>query len=335
MLEICIIDDEPLALQYLRFLLNQIDDVKVTGAYSDPQKLINHIRTKRVDTVLMDIQMPGITGIELAEQLLMIQPKIEIVFVTAYDEYAIKAFEINALDYILKPIQKHRLELSINRIKEELAENITFKTDQATFVINNLGKLSIEKNGQPISIKWRTTKAKELFACFTQGHLHSFRKAKLISEMWGNLAWDNASSQLYSSVYQIRRVLQKANIPIEIVSQDEYYKVNLSSVKIMSIEWKQAVLNLLDAENPSVSNFIELLKIYQGDYLEDIKQDWAIPERNGLRELWIQFIQYLIDLIKEQEEQPLHLIAKIKSLVRFDQEVLAIVEERTSTLNYH
>lgn len=334
MLEICLIDDEPLALQYLKFLLKQVDDVKVTGAYSDPQKLIRHIRTEKVDAVLLDIQMPSITGIELAEQLLTIQPKIEIVFVTAYDEYAIKAFEINALDYILKPIQKDRLELSINRIKAELVEKATLKTDQATFVINNLGKLSIEKNGQPIAIKWRTTKAKELFACFTQDHRQSFRKDQLIKQMWGNMLWDNANSQLYSSVYQIRRVLQDANIPIEIVSQDEYYKVNLSSVKILSTEWKQGVLNLLDAENPPVSSFLELLKIYQGDYLEDINQDWAIPERNALRELWIQFIQYFIDLIKEQEEQPLHLIAKIKSLVRFDQEVLAIVEERSSTLDY-
>jgi len=107
MLDICIIDDEPLALQYLSFLLSQMDDVNLAGAYSEPKELIQDLYTIKVDAVLMDIQMPGILGIDLAEQLLAIQPEIEIVFVTAYEEYAIKAFELNALDYILKPIEKN------------------------------------------------------------------------------------------------------------------------------------------------------------------------------------------------------------------------------------
>ena len=107
MLDICIIDDEPLALQYLSFLLSQMDDVNLVGEYSEPKELIQDLHTIKVDAVLMDIQMPGILGIDLAEQLLAIQPEIEIVFVTAYEEYAIKAFELNALDYILKPIEKN------------------------------------------------------------------------------------------------------------------------------------------------------------------------------------------------------------------------------------
>lgn len=107
MLDICIIDDEPLALQYLSFLLSQMDDVNLVGAYSEPKELIQDLHTIKVDAVLMDIQMPGILGIDLAEQLLAIQPEIEIVFVTAYEEYAIRAFELNALDYILKPIEKN------------------------------------------------------------------------------------------------------------------------------------------------------------------------------------------------------------------------------------
>src|SRR5690625_7654541 len=100
MLDICIIDDEPLALQYLRFLLSQMNDVNLAGAYSEPKELIQDLYTIKVDAMLMDIQMPGILGIDLAEQLLTIQPEIEIAFVTAYEAYAIKAFELNASDYI-------------------------------------------------------------------------------------------------------------------------------------------------------------------------------------------------------------------------------------------
>ena len=77
-----------------------------------------------MDIVFLDIQIPEINGIELAEQLLEMKPKLSIVFVTAFDNFAIKAFELNALDYILKPVRKERLLNTVERIKQKFPDQI-------------------------------------------------------------------------------------------------------------------------------------------------------------------------------------------------------------------
>lgn len=119
MLKLCIIDDEHLALQYLNFMLNKIEGVRVKGIYSNPKHLIDYAENHHIDVVFMDVQMPGISGFDLAEQLLKIQPSLHIVFVTAYEKNAVENFKAKALDYILKPIQEKNLSLLINQIKEK------------------------------------------------------------------------------------------------------------------------------------------------------------------------------------------------------------------------
>src|SRR5690606_2041089 len=99
-----IIDDERLALNYVEYQLQQITDVQIVGKYTDPHLGKEHVFRESVDIVFLDIHMYEINGIELAEQLLERKPRMNIVFVTAYDDYAIKAFELNAVDYILKPV---------------------------------------------------------------------------------------------------------------------------------------------------------------------------------------------------------------------------------------
>jgi two-component system LytT family response regulator len=108
-----IIDDERLARQELKSLLSQFHEVEVIGECENSQSAVQKIAELQPELIFLDIQMPGKNGFELLQEL----PRVpEVVFVTAYDEYALKAFEVNALDYLLKPVQPVRLQETIRKI---------------------------------------------------------------------------------------------------------------------------------------------------------------------------------------------------------------------------
>jgi two-component system LytT family response regulator len=108
-----IIDDERLARQELKSLLSHYHEVEVVGECSNAETAVQKIAELQPDLIFLDIQMPGKNGFELLQDLPAVP---EVVFVTAYDEYALKAFEVNALDYLLKPVQAARLGETIRKI---------------------------------------------------------------------------------------------------------------------------------------------------------------------------------------------------------------------------
>jgi len=114
-----IVDDELPARERLRRLLAEIEDVEVVGEADDGPKAVQLIEALSPDLVLLDIQMPGLNGFEVIEALGDPPP---VIFVTAYDEYAIRAFEVNALDYLLKPFSRGRLAKAVGRVRESLSE---------------------------------------------------------------------------------------------------------------------------------------------------------------------------------------------------------------------
>ena len=116
-----VVDDERPARNELCFLLDQLSDVDLVGQASNGIDAMQVIRDQKPDLVLLDIQMPGRTGFEVTRELLLREVDTYIVFVTAYDQYAIEAFEVNAVDYLLKPVEASRLEQSIDRVKARMA----------------------------------------------------------------------------------------------------------------------------------------------------------------------------------------------------------------------
>ena len=120
MIRAMIIDDERLARQEIRNLLQNFSDIEIVAETGVVEEALDLIEKENPDLLLLDIQMPGKTGFELLEELDGRAP--EVIFITAYDEYALKAFEVNALDYLMKPVEEDRLRESITKIKKRIAE---------------------------------------------------------------------------------------------------------------------------------------------------------------------------------------------------------------------
>lgn len=109
-----VVDDERLAVERLTRLLNATGRVTIAGSATDPVAALEFLRATPVDVLFLDIQMPGLTGFELLEQL---HRDVAVVFTTAYDRYALDAFGVNSLDYLLKPIEADRLEQALDKVE--------------------------------------------------------------------------------------------------------------------------------------------------------------------------------------------------------------------------
>jgi two-component system LytT family response regulator len=114
-----IIDDEPLARQTLRNLLKQHDDLQLVAECSDGDQATNAILDYKPDLIFLDVQLPVKNGFDVLEEI-PFETMPVVVFVTAYEQYAVKAFEVHAIDYLLKPIDKERFNYALERVRKEI-----------------------------------------------------------------------------------------------------------------------------------------------------------------------------------------------------------------------
>jgi two-component system LytT family response regulator len=117
-MKVFLIDDEPLAVSRLRRLLEETGRVEIAGASSDPREALERIRRAGCDALFLDIEMPGMSGFDLLDQLGEPQPLV--VFTTAYDQYALDAFKVNSIDYLLKPVEPAQLGRALNKLERIL-----------------------------------------------------------------------------------------------------------------------------------------------------------------------------------------------------------------------
>ena len=116
-----LVDDEPLAIQGLELRLAGYDDVEIIDKCQNGREAIRSIKTHKPDLVFLDIQMPGFDGFSVVQGLMEVEPPL-FVFVTAYSDHALKAFEAQAIDYLMKPVEESRLADTLDRVRQRLTE---------------------------------------------------------------------------------------------------------------------------------------------------------------------------------------------------------------------
>jgi two-component system LytT family response regulator len=124
-----IADDEPLARERLRFLLSGDPEVEVAGECRNGREVVDALKRNRFEVLFLDIQMPGMSGFEVIEQLGSAQMPVT-VFVTAHNHYAVQAFEVHALDYLTKPVEPERLRATLVRVRERIASQTALLTQE-------------------------------------------------------------------------------------------------------------------------------------------------------------------------------------------------------------
>lgn len=186
-IKVLVIDDESLARDLIVELLKEFDDFQIIGECSDGADAIKTIEKLRPDLIFLDVQMPVLNGLEVLERL-KDSYLPEIIFVTAYDNYAIRAFDFHAIDYLLKPISRTRFEQAIQYAKERISQQNSSETKEQLFAflenhqnkLPHLQRIFVKENGKitlldPETIDWIEADDKYL-------HLHTANKNHLIRQ---------------------------------------------------------------------------------------------------------------------------------------------------------
>ena len=302
MLRTIIVDDERSAIDHLERLLVETKKIKVIRTYLDPSDALKDIHTIKPHVIFLDINMPEMTGIEFAERVIETNRGIKIVFVTAHDRYALKAFELGVVDYVLKPYNRERIEKIVNKLHDEIIPGHPQK-----YMINAFKYFHIKKDGKEVkNIKWRTSKGRELLAYLVQHGDGIVPKDVLIDLFWPNVNEKNAYDNLYSTIYQLRKTLDELGIPVKITNSAHGYEVDFDHVAYDVYEWEASVEEVsryIEGKNHDITKikqtYKKALDLYKGHFLEEEPHIWKgnIKEQYMIRFLVLS--EQMIRLLRE------------------------------------
>lgn len=295
MIRIMIVDDELPALKMAESVLKTFDDVSICGMFTDPDELLTCLPTTDVDLILVDMKMPGIHGLELAGRIQELKYEPAIVFVTAYDDYAVDAFEKDALDYILKPITAERLQKTFERYKKR---SNTFEQVAAQDETNvrSFGRFCVEA-GKGHTVKFRTAKSEELLAYLLHQRGNSILKEKIVEELWYDRDADRAQAMFYTTIYQLRKDLE--SIGIYGVIQNSRKDGGICRLLWLPEKWDYMEFVGVCQKNLNGEFDIEdskrIVGIYKNGYLTDNGYMWSEARKNELELNCAELLEKIVE----------------------------------------
>lgn len=226
MLKAVIVDDEKLVSDFLKIQLEQTGLASVMEQFQKPTTALCEITNLKPDVVFLDIELPGMNGIELATKLLNSNINIEIIFITAYNQYAIEAFKLNAIHYLLKPADEEDIRIALERVMEK-RKYYSKPITNDHLRIEVLGHMKVYQNDQEVRLKWSTVKVEELFALMLMYRKNGVEKWVLTEKLWPNVDLKKAEQNLYTSIYRLKKILSESYLPIRIENEKGKYFLNL------------------------------------------------------------------------------------------------------------
>ncbi|MCC3374795.1 response regulator [Cohnella sp. REN36] len=296
-MKIMLVDDEALVLNQLQRMLSGYSGISVVGSFQNARKAIASMPELQPDAVFFDIHLPELSGMDAVELAQEACPGADIVFVTAYHEYAIQAFDLGAVDYLLKPLLRARLDQTIKRLMQRRfhkQEDIRSTEPSRIFCLRSLRFQ--RSGGSPEIPKWRTAKTQDLFAYLLHHRGNIVLKETLLELLWPELDMKQAMRQLYTSIYHVRQCLQQMGMDVQIrnLTIQEGYVLDASRIWVDVDEWESS---LQQASGGSLadnhSELLRLVELYEGDYFQEHGYWWAENERERLRKLWYQHARSL------------------------------------------
>jgi len=293
-----IVDDEYYAMQGLKMELEDIGGIEIAGMYENGTKMLDQIKEIRPDIIFLDIEMPQMNGFELFEKLVDTGCVPNIVFVTAYSHYAVKAFEINAIDYVIKPVTKNRLIKTLERIKPATAPE-----KKAALRINCFRHFSILDNGREINSGWRTCKAEELIAFLISEKGSFVSKEKIAEALWPEQGCKSALSNLYMAYYYINKQGNKTGVRIPIESERGKMRINTEQIECDLLEFDKLIEegNSEDADDRA-AQMEKAVKLYQGLLFEDGYYPWADIIQSHYEYRYMELLDGLISYFRRNND---------------------------------
>ncbi|MDK2807667.1 MAG: two-component system, LytTR family, response regulator [Clostridiales bacterium] len=263
--------------------------------HSNPLLALESAYTTRYDAAFLDIQMPGMTGLELAEQLSVHQKQMEIIFITAYNHYATEAFEVNAIDYILKPIRIKRFEKAMERLFDKRQEE---PIESKTLKIKAFGTLKLYYGEK--EIRWNRPKTQELFSFLFLNRNQSVHKDTICEALWPQMESQKTLSNLQVTMHRLRKDLACfESEQIQIEYYNHYYTMWMTKGEIDVEQFLEAI----QSEDKVLLE--QAFSLYTGDLFEKEGALWSLSKRETLRKEYERVLLRLLVCYMEDKNYEL------------------------------
>lgn len=284
MLRAVLLDDERPSLNILNKLVRERSDVQVVGAYTDPSEMLRDAKELGPDIVFLDIEMPGMNGLEIASRILELLEDVEIVFITAYHQYALEAFRVHALDYLLKPVEPELLYRTIDRVVKRKKGNVAAVSEsgQAPSRIVCLGGFEVYPAEQTEPIRFPTAKAEELFAYLLVHRNTNISKWTLCDCLWpGIISSEKLNQNLHMAVYRMKKTLRDGGIGVRISSQRGFYRMECDA-PCDYVMFEQAAVDMNELNPRHVEVATKAIQLYRGPLFGSRDYPWCEAERERM-----------------------------------------------------
>jgi len=283
MLTALIVDDEDLSVKRLKRLLLESGEFGVCHTFLNPSDAYEFAKTNPIDIAFLDIAMPKIDGMTLSGKLRELDDSIQLVFATGYGNYAVQAFDISALDYLMKPVTAERLNQTLRKIG---------KTRHGTpsLYIQLLNGLKIYDQGrQETPIKLRSPKTEELFAFLICKRTVS--REEIVETLWGDLETEKALKNLNSTLYYIRQAIDADKFGNVIQTGRTEIRVEDNGVYCDLYEFEKLLKEIRSVPERADKLLKQAGALYTGELLNGKAFEWAIPIRRRLEQQYIELLE--------------------------------------------
>lgn len=338
MIRAIIVDDEKPALDKLCKMVQESGNVTVLGTFLKPLIALEFVRENQVDLAFLDVEMPCIDGLELADRIMGIAPNINIVFVTAFSEYAVEAFRIHAIDYLLKPVENKRLLESIKRIKHLSAPVPTDNVIDVTC----FGKFKVRVEGK--EIKFRTAKAEELFACLIDCHGKPIHRNRITDIFWSDYDGDRALVLFNTTLHYLKKAFLNNGAQLKVHHNRGAYSLDMKQLYCDAIKFENIVKSLDVINGQNINKYEEAIHVYKGHYLEQNEYEWCLQKKQLLMEKYSRLIlavaDYYISINMKQQATEILIAALVYDPLNklFNHELLKIlygIKDRVSLIKHY
>jgi two-component system LytT family response regulator len=329
MIRVMVVDDETPALKQAERVLRTFVDVQICGLFTDPDEFLEHLLAEPVDLVLLDMEMPDYHGLELARRIQSSKADVSIAFVTAYDEYAVDAFEADAMDYLLKPITEERLRLTLHRClqrKQRSSGNVGSSGGKEGVSIRCFGRFAImTDNGE--SVKFRNSKSEELLAYLVHHNGEPVGKVQIMEALWYGRDPVRTQANMHSTAYQLRKDLEAYGLR-DTIEQSKggagSYRLRLSPDVSDLYEYEKSYRQCKNGAF-DMAHAERAVDLYRNGYLKQHDYGWAAERQAELEFRYVELLEGIVNDYVQQKRyrNAVPIVQKWANLLPFSEHVHA------------
>lgn len=301
-MNVLIVEDEPLTLNRIVDLTRRYPGCSLATPCLNPAEALAALEVARFDVALLDIQLPDLSGLDLAALLRSRSPGISVIFITAYNHFAAETFDLEARDYLLKPVREERLHKALDKVVRQRDFGQPLSASKTAAVsIQAFDHFAVSVAGQPLI--WHRRKAAELFAFLLCQPERTATKYQLCDALWPDLDGEKALSYLLTIVYQLRQNLQSVHRDLVTIRYfEQKYQLVLTGYQYDVETFEKVTASRANMQSTPYPQLKTIAADYGDGFLAHEDWPWVVTRHNFLTARYLRLLEFLMEQARELGE---------------------------------